>query len=100
MSDIICILAFVGAGFIVSVVICFIILFRDWLTDQIYIAKYNYKKKHRFDGPPTAKCYCKDCVSNTLGEYPGCTLNDHKYVEDDFFCKKAEPRKRDPEKKK
>lgn len=23
--------------------------------------KYHYKVKHRFNKPPTAKCYCRDC---------------------------------------
>lgn len=75
-------------------------IFIEYLIDKYRMAIYTYKRKHRFDRKPTAKCYCKDCIYNSYSEYPGCGLNNHKYVEDDFFCKKAEPRKHDPDKKK
>ena len=31
------------------------------ISDKIRKIKYEYKYKHRFDNPPTAKCYCVDC---------------------------------------
>lgn len=89
-----------GAGTTLVIIGLSISMFWEWVKDQINMAIYSYKRKHRFDKSPTAECYCKDCVCYVGGEYPGCRLNNYKYVEDDFFCKKAEPRKHDPDKKK
>ena len=32
------------------------------IKETIENMKYDYRRKHRFDKPPTAACYCKDCV--------------------------------------
>ena len=93
-------LAILGGGIILVTIGLSISIFWNWLRDQLSMAIYKYKRKHRFDRKPIAKCYCKDCIHNSYSAYPGCSLNNHKYVEDDFFCKKAEPRKHDPDKKK
>ena len=53
----------------------------------------QYRIKHRFNTPPTAKCYCRDCkfwnpengachVSHTAKGY---------YMADNWFCYSAEP---------
>ena len=47
----------------------------------------EYEYEHRFDKPPTAKCYCVDCwyrdnEENKCKRYEICTA-------DDWFCKDA-----------
>lgn len=72
----------------------------DALRGVVYDWRWNYKYKHRFDKPPTAKCYCKDCI------YHGTTYKDGGnnkcdvskadiWTPDEGFCFKAEPKKRD-----
>ena len=61
------------------------------VNDKICKAKRQYKYKHRFDKPPTSKCYCIDCVYyRSVDEY--C----HKYgfhFPDNGFCSSAIPSK-------
>lgn len=33
----------------------------------VRILKRRYKEKRRYDKPPTAKCYCKDCTLQDKG---------------------------------
>lgn len=97
MKDVIInLLAMFGGGCMACCIFCAFLMFKEWLTDQINIAKYNYKKKHRFDGPPIAKCYCKDCAS--YEHYDNRCLFLGRCVSDNGFCYEAHPRKRDPEK--
>nr|DAO16277.1 MAG TPA: hypothetical protein [Caudoviricetes sp.] len=49
--------------------------------------KYRYKKKHRYDKPPTAKCYCKDCIFHKNGV---CSELIKAHTPDEFFCCAAE----------
>lgn len=88
-------LELIGAGVILVFIILAWITFWEWIKDQISMAKYRHKWKHRFDKPPTAKCYCKDCDRyETNIEY--CNKFSH-YVGDNEFCSWANPRKHDPE---
>lgn len=92
------VLAMVGGSVIVITVFLALSMLWEYLTDQIDMAKYSHKRKHRFDKPPTAKCYCKDCDRyETDVEY--CNRFS-RYVLDSDFCSYAKPRKRDPEKMK
>ena len=64
----------------------------DWVRHLIYIYKY----KHRFNKPPTAKCYCKDC-DNWHPHSPQATEGvrwQHAswHTADNWFCWDAEPR--------
>ena len=52
---------------LVGLIFC-CVLFIGWcytilllLSYSINELIYKYKYKHRFDKPPLAKCYCKDC---------------------------------------
>lgn len=47
--------------------------------------------KHRFDKPPTAECYCKDCRQH--GEDNQCFKFNGKRTADEWFCWDAEPKK-------
>lgn len=55
--------------------------------------------KNRFKKPPTAKCYCVDCVyhdSETKQCYRfGETTKEYRCTADNCFCWEAEPRTRD-----
>ena len=81
----------VGAVVIISMIVAMIFAvihaIRQFIRERIWIYKYN----HRFDKPPTAKCYCKDC--SFYGNFADRRLcRKHKeFVVDDFFCKDADP---------
>lgn len=51
---------------------------------------WKHRYKHRFDKPPTAKCYCRDCRwhgSNGKCGLPGIT----RYTPDNGYCYESEP---------
>ena len=91
MSDIIII--FTTIGFLTSIAaltIITIILIGE-IKNIINRYKRKYQQKHRFDKPPTAKCYCIDCKYRT--KYKEChVLGGSFKVVDDWFCWKAEPK--------
>ena len=64
------------------------------IKETIENMKYDYRRKHRFDKPPTAACYCKDCVKWI--EKTGVCLDNcnSRHMADCWFCCFAEPRKR------
>lgn len=65
------------------------------IKDGIHRFKWHYKYKHRFDKPPTAKCYCRDCKyhrSETNQCYRfGETTKEYRCTADNWFCWEAEP---------
>ena len=81
----------VGACVIITmiVVMIFAVIYaiRSFIRERIWIHKYN----HRFDKPPTAKCYCKDC--SFYGDFEKrCLCRKHKsHFSEDYFCKDADP---------
>lgn len=89
-------LVFVGAV-TMSIIILFIIgeavkSVKDIIDDLIY----EYRYKHRFDKPPTAKCYCVDCkhYDNKTYRCYGFHEDSNRLVGDAMFCYRAEPRER------
>lgn len=84
---------FTFVGFIATLATIFglIILLVSYIKDVVGDYKRKYQQKHRFDKPPTAKCYCIDCKYRT--EYEEChVLGGSFKVADDWFCWKAEPK--------
>lgn len=85
---------FTVAAFVIMMAYCAFVSLRD----AIRSLRWLYKYKHRFDEPPTAACYCKDCKyhvekgSNGAGpcEWPGVT----RWTPDNGFCYEAEPKER------
>jgi len=79
--------AFVIIAMVVAMIFAVIYAIIQFIRKRIWIYKYN----HRFDKPPTAKCYCKDC--SFYGDFADRRLcRKHKeFVVDDFFCKDADP---------
>lgn len=56
------ILAIFGAICLLWIVLLFLSIGISILREFIDAKKLEYRQKHRFDKPPTAACYCKDCV--------------------------------------
>lgn len=90
------ILIFFGVSSAVFLVGLVMVLAKDSIGDYIDRKKYEYKRKHRFDKPPLAKCYCKDCCYH----HDNCHCSEHDgwYTAADWFCWAAEPRAMDPDK--
>ena len=80
------------AGFVIMVSYCAFDALRDVVRDW----RWQYKYKHRFDKPPTAACYCKDCKwhSEKDNKCSNVTWAD-RHTPDNGFCYEAEPRKKD-----
>lgn len=66
--------------------------FKEWILRL----KYDYRVKHRFDKPPTAKCYCRDCKRHDP-ESGRCYKFKDWLTADCWFCWDAEPRKKEDE---
>ena len=86
------ILASIGFCCLVGLFLLALAIFIPFLKEAIETKKLEYRQKHRFDKPPTAACYCKDCVkwSSKNGEC-GDPFNE-RYMADSWFCCFAEPR--------
>ena len=72
----------ISAGFVIIVLI-------DFIEESARNLMLKYKQKHRFDKPPTAKCYCVDCTcyDNKTGKCYRLNRN----TADCWFCRDAEP---------
>lgn len=58
------ILYYIGCSTLIALCVAcvyFIISVISGVRRSMKILRYRYKEKHRYDKPPTAKCYCKDC---------------------------------------
>lgn len=76
------------AGLVIMVIYCAF----DALRDVVRGWRWQCKYKHRFDKPPTAACYCKDCKWHSVksGNCSNVTWADI-YTPDNAFCYDAEP---------
>lgn len=80
-------------GVIFTFILCeFLIgMFIIFIQEKIRILRRRYQYKHRFDKPPVAKCYCKDCEYRS--KYEEChILGGTLKVADNWFCWRANPR--------
>ena len=93
------ILALIGAVASLAVIGCMLAFAWMYLEEFIDKAKHKYRYKHRFDKPPTAKCYCIDCKYHDnkngrcsgLGEF----ISGYKCTGDNWFCCDADPREKE-----
>lgn len=82
----------IGVASIISILGAIICAFVLWVKDEfIPEIVYTYRRKHRFDKPPIAKCYCRDCKNwnPSTGE-----CDDHcnsRRMGAGWFCCFAEP---------
>lgn len=84
MNDLIYVFALIGAVFIVCVFISAIYIIIVSISEIIKKYKIRYQYKHRFNKPPKAKCYCKDCKHRN--EYEECFIRGgYLNVADDCF---------------
>lgn len=88
-------LSFIGAATIVGLCSGALALVYYEVKDAIHNWRLAYRVKHRFDKPPTAKCYCIDCCFHDP-ETNRCSRirSGEWHTADNWFCWEAEPRKR------
>ena len=60
-SDFIYASAFLGAVTFMAIVCSLAVMAISFLRDLIENRIHKYRYEHRFDKPPVAKCYCRDC---------------------------------------
>lgn len=82
------------ASFVLVLLVIMNVIYR--LKTLIEKLTLKYKQKHRFDKPPTAKCYCIDCVYHD-NETGRCWRLKNWHTADNWFCWDAEPRKTEEE---
>lgn len=81
----------VGGGVIILAHYAF-----DTIRDVVRVWRWEHKYKHRFDKPPTAKCYCKDCKWHSVKDNKcGDVTWADRHTPDNGFCYEAEPRKKE-----
>lgn len=79
------------------IVLIFWALF-EWVKEELRIIKINRMIKHRFDGKPIAKCWCRDCRMHNMGT-GACSLPGvSRCTPDNGFCYEADPLWREFEK--
>ena len=89
-------LALIGAGTITVVIGFAIIVITDAIKELKRKLTLKYKQKHRFDKPPTAKCYCVDCIYHD-NKTERCCHFEGWHTADHWFCWYAIPRKKETE---
>lgn len=88
-------------GMLTAIVVVWTLLYVAFcgIKEGVAKLKWRYKYKHRFDKPPTAKCYCRDCKhhgSETNQCYRfGETTKEYRCTADNWFCWEAEPREKE-----
>ncbi len=85
------ILATIGVLVIIAMVGTIVCLAFQAIRDCIDRLKYEHRYKHRFDKPPTAECFCRDCKHHG-DETNRCYKFDGWHTADNWFCWNAEPR--------
>ena len=84
------IFAFIGALATLTAIIFFIVWVVGLIIQFIAEKKYKYNLKHRFDKPPTAKCYCAFCQYWRKSD-GYCSYFKDRNTADSWFCWNAEP---------
>lgn len=92
MKDLQLALILSGFGLWLFIILLVSTLIFDCIKEKIKLNKLKYMQKHRFDKPPTAKCYCIDCKHMGTNAYPNeCTIVD-RHVAENWFCNEADPK--------
>lgn len=96
IDELMTVLSWVGNFTVAACIIMMSYCAFDALRDVVRGWRWTYKYKHRFDKPPTAACYCKDCKwhSEKDNKCSDVTWAD-RHTPDNGFCYEAEPRKKD-----
>lgn len=86
------IFALFGLGCTIIIIYELFGLLKDNITDYLIRQKSKRIIKHRFNKPPTAKCYCIDCKYHGM-DNDLCYRDGRRHTADTEFCSDAEPRK-------
>lgn len=88
-------LILVGTATLLGLFFAGIILIPYEIKYRVEKLRYAYRRKHRFDKKPIAKCYCIDCVyyDYNNGKCFGFLSDKDRSTGDCCFCWKACPRK-------
>lgn len=89
-------LAFIGAAAMVVIFSFLVTAIYYEIKECIARLKRQYKYRHRFDKPPTAACYCKDCKRHN-NENQECYKFKGWRTADNWFCWDAYPLESDPD---
>lgn len=85
---------FMVIGFLTTIVIIvfLVIALIAVIKDGIEHLRIKHIQNHRFDKPPTAKCYCRDCKRWNIRDGNGyCEKFKDWCTADSWFCWDAEP---------
>ena len=74
--------------FIVGLIVFVANALGGWVSNL----KYRHRIKHRFDKPPTAKCYCRDCTHHDQKNGRCYRFTEYRCTADNWFCWEAFPR--------
>lgn len=84
------VLAILGDSATIVALGCLIIVAIYGISEKFEEMRYLHRIKHRFDKPPTAKCYCVDC---DMHQENGCCEKFEGWITaDNWFCWSATPR--------
>lgn len=87
------ILAYIGLITVIACVCIITACIIQWVRHKIDVRRWKYRYKHRFDKPPTAQCYCRDCKHWQYDH--SCDRLHGWHTADNWFCWNAEPMKRE-----
>ena len=92
---------FVSIGVIATLIvgIALLMLIKELIESAVNNRKYKKQLKNRFEGGPTAKCFCKDCkyyykkIKDTKYDSSTGECADHNWlgVRDNYYCWDATP---------
>ena len=79
---------FAFIGIMVTFAVCCMLCgtFIIFVIEKIRDLQRRYQYKHRFDKPPTANCFCKDCIYHEEDDYCGYI---RQKTPEDGFCYRA-----------
>ena len=92
------IFAFIGVSIVAILVVVLIANIVDSIKNVVKLRIKKYKDRHRFEKPPTAKCYCIACdywlAVDSKKTYGRCTgYQSNGYMMDaGEFCSRGVPR--------
>ena len=75
----------IGIGVVVLAVVLLAYNAYEAIASAIRGWRWKYKYKHRFDKPPTAACYCKDCSYHTKDDKCENVTWADRYTRDNGF---------------
>lgn len=88
-------MAAIGGAALIGAALGLLLVLCQYIVDLIGRLRLKHRYEHRFDKPPKAKCYCKDC--KYWGYQGKCGKFEGWYTADNWFCWNAEPCGREAE---